>query len=144
MTEPVGLCEPAVSHHTRTSWSRPVSRPESSGAVGVLPSRPAVLQSLAAALAPCRGKELTSGVSPQPDAQGPAVVRPERRKAGAAEVANLWGIDEVSSYLGVPKHSIYGWRKTGYGPPPVKIGKHLKWRPAAVVEWVRQQERPAG
>lgn len=79
-----------------------------------------------------------------PPTPRPAVVRPERRQAGAAEVANLWGIDEVSSYLGVPKHSIYGWRKTGYGPPPVKIGKYLKWRPAAVVEWVRQQERPAG
>lgn len=53
---------------------------------------------------------------------------------------SLWRLDDLASYLGVPKQTIYGWRKTSFGPPPIKVGKHLRWRPAAVAEWVRGRE----
>lgn len=71
------------------------------------------------------------------------------RKQGAAhqntntalnEIANLWCIDEVSCYLAVSKDTIYGWRKTDYGPPAIKVGKHLRWRPEGVVAWAKEQE----
>jgi excisionase family DNA binding protein len=50
-------------------------------------------------------------------------------------VRELWGIDDVARYLNVPKQTIYSWRKTGYGPRAIRVGKHLRWRAAAVVEW---------
>jgi predicted DNA-binding transcriptional regulator AlpA len=53
----------------------------------------------------------------------------------------LWRVDDLATYLGIPKHTIYGWRKTNHGPPAIKVGKHLRWRPAAVIEWARHQER---
>ena len=56
----------------------------------------------------------------------------------------LWCIDDVAEYLGVPVQTIYGWRPKGYGPPPIKVGKHLRWIPATVVAWAKQQERSAG
>jgi predicted DNA-binding transcriptional regulator AlpA len=39
--------------------------------------------------------------------------------------------------------TIYGWRTSGYGPPAIKVGKHLRWRPASVIDWVAKQERSA-
>lgn len=52
----------------------------------------------------------------------------------------LWTIDDLASYLGIPKHTIYGWRTTNYGPPAIKVGKHLRWRPEGVVAWAKKQE----
>ena len=53
---------------------------------------------------------------------------------------DLWTIDDLASYLGIPKHTIYGWRTTNYGPPAIKVGKHLRWRPEGVVAWAKKQE----
>ena len=32
------------------------------------------------------------------------------------EYSELWSIEDVANYLGVPKQTIYSWRHTGYGP----------------------------
>jgi len=75
--------------------------------------------------------------------------RPGRRAAapdqpGTPEpITNLWCIDEVSRYLAISKDTIYGWRKTHYGPPAIKIGKHLRWRPEGVIAWAKERERRA-
>lgn len=47
----------------------------------------------------------------------------------------------MARYLNVPKQTIYSWRKTGYGPRAIRVGKHLRWRAAVVVEWTLEQER---
>lgn len=52
----------------------------------------------------------------------------------------LWSIDELSTYLGVPVQTIYGWRQSNYGPPALRVGKHLRWRPETVDAWVRERE----
>lgn len=64
----------------------------------------------------------------------------QEANAPGAEVANLWGIDEVSRYLAVSKDTIYGWRKSDYGPPAIKVGKHLRWQSERVVAWVEEQQ----
>ena len=56
------------------------------------------------------------------------------------EIANLWSIDEVSRYLAVSKDTIYRWRKSDYGPPAIKVGKHLRWRRERVVAWTEEKE----
>lgn len=53
----------------------------------------------------------------------------------AGEVSELWTIDQVADYLGVPKQTIYGWRTTGYGPQGFRVGKHLRWRATTVLAW---------
>jgi predicted DNA-binding transcriptional regulator AlpA len=57
------------------------------------------------------------------------------------EVGELWSIDQVADYLGVPKQTIYGWRTTGYGPRGFRVGKHLRWRTATVLAWTVDCER---
>lgn len=49
---------------------------------------------------------------------------------------NLWGPKELADYLGVPVQTIYTWRTKSYGPPGRRMGKHLRYRPADVEQWV--------
>jgi DNA-binding transcriptional MerR regulator len=50
-------------------------------------------------------------------------------------VEALWGVEELSEFLGIPVNTIRAWRKTNYGPPARKVGKHLRWDPAQVRAW---------
>jgi hypothetical protein len=43
----------------------------------------------------------------------------------------------VADYLRVPVTTLYAWRKRGYGPPSVRIGRGLKYRWADVVSHVK-------
>ena len=66
--------------------------------------------------------------------------------APANDDERLWSITEVAYYLGVSKDTICGWRKSGYGPPASKVGKHMRWRPVDVTDWIdrlRQTELSA-
>ncbi|WP_329057252.1 helix-turn-helix domain-containing protein [Streptomyces sp. NBC_01453] len=35
--------------------------------------------------------------------------------------------------------TVYAWRRKRIGPPAFRVGKHLRYAPAAVREWVDQQ-----
>ena len=48
----------------------------------------------------------------------------------------LWDINELADYLGVSVKPVRHWRQSGGGPPAARIGKHLRWQPAAVEAWV--------
>jgi excisionase family DNA binding protein len=49
----------------------------------------------------------------------------------------------LADYLNVPLATVYTWRHKGYGPPAAKIGKHVRYRRAAVDAWVSAQESAA-
>ncbi|MCW2813083.1 MAG: hypothetical protein JWN84_538 [Nocardioides sp.] len=82
---------------------------------------------------------------------GPQRVPTTRRSVGSEpkgpqptspmEFSKLWTIEEVASYLGVPKQTIYCWRTSGYGPQGFRVGKHLRWRAATVIAWTLEMER---
>jgi len=55
------------------------------------------------------------------------------------ECARLWGIGDVSRYLGVPVATIYQWRVRGEGPPAMRMGKHLRFEPRRVRAWAAAQ-----
>ncbi len=71
---------------------------------------------------------------------------PRRRSTTAStprlvDAQELWDIDDVATYLGVTKQTIYSWRTSGYGPSGFRVGKHLRWRAATVITWtVRLEE----
>ena len=48
----------------------------------------------------------------------------------------LMGIEEVASYLRVPVATVRKWNHLGTGPRPLKIGRHVRYEPTAVREWV--------
>jgi predicted DNA-binding transcriptional regulator AlpA len=55
----------------------------------------------------------------------------------------LWTAGETAFCLGVPKATLYRWRCLGIGPTAARIGKYLRYDPAEVAAWVRQQRGAA-
>jgi hypothetical protein len=50
----------------------------------------------------------------------------------------LWSVHDVSDYLGVPVATLHYWRHLGEGPRAFKVGRHLRYDPAAVQVWLHR------
>lgn len=50
----------------------------------------------------------------------------------------------LATLLGVPLQTIYAWRTRGEGPPAHKIGRHLRYRPEDVEQWLGSRRAEAG
>lgn len=48
----------------------------------------------------------------------------------------LMSVEDVADYLGVPVNTLYQWRHKGTGPDAFRIGRHLRYDPAVVREWL--------
>lgn len=44
--------------------------------------------------------------------------------------------DDLAALLSIPLETVYQWRKKRTGPPGFRIGKHLRYDPTAVLEWI--------
>jgi excisionase family DNA binding protein len=51
----------------------------------------------------------------------------------------LMTLTELSEMLGVPIHTLYGWRHRSEGPVGYRIGRHVRYRRAAVEAWLETQ-----
>ena len=54
----------------------------------------------------------------------------------------LWNIQDVSAFLGVPVTTLHRWRYLGTGPEAFKVGRHLRYDPAAVRRWLVEDCHP--
>ena len=48
----------------------------------------------------------------------------------------LMSIDQLASYTGNPKNTLYYWRAQGSGPRGMKLGKYVRYRRADVQTWL--------
>jgi excisionase family DNA binding protein len=51
-------------------------------------------------------------------------------------VEPLWTVQEVSVHLGIPVDTLYGWRSRKIGPRAYKVGRHLRYDPVEVRQWM--------
>jgi excisionase family DNA binding protein len=58
---------------------------------------------------------------------------------GKKSIERLMTLPELSEMLGVPIETLYGWRHRGEGPGGYRIGRHVRYRRAAVEEWLETQ-----
>jgi excisionase family DNA binding protein len=58
---------------------------------------------------------------------------------GKKSTERLMTLPELSEMLGVPIETLYGWRHRGEGPVGYRIGRHVRYRRAAVEEWLETQ-----
>jgi len=79
--------------------------------------------------------------APEHEATGARPRRAPRQQRAASEPSELWTIDQVADYLGVPKQTVYCWRTSGYGPTGFRVGKHVRWRASTVIAWTLELER---
>ncbi|WP_432021564.1 helix-turn-helix transcriptional regulator [Streptomyces sp. 1222.5] len=47
--------------------------------------------------------------------------------------------DDIAELFEVPKETVYQWRKKRIGPPGFRVGKHVRYDPAAVRDWVAER-----
>ena len=49
----------------------------------------------------------------------------------------LVSIKEASELLGgVPVKTLYQWRHRGEGPPSIRVGRHVRYRPEQIEAWI--------
>jgi excisionase family DNA binding protein len=56
-----------------------------------------------------------------------------------AEGDRLLDIDELATYIGVPRQTIYRWRMEAKGPRASKLGRHLRYRRQEIDDWILEQ-----
>ncbi|MDI5969500.1 helix-turn-helix domain-containing protein [Streptomyces sp. SL13] len=44
--------------------------------------------------------------------------------------------EDLAALMTVPLETVYAWRKKRTGPAGFRVGKHLRYHPAAVQQWV--------
>ncbi|MFH8368858.1 helix-turn-helix domain-containing protein [Streptomyces sp. NPDC018031] len=47
--------------------------------------------------------------------------------------------DDIAELFGVPLETVYQWRRKRTGPPGFRVGKHLRYDPAAVARWTNDR-----
>lgn len=52
------------------------------------------------------------------------------------ECDRLWTADDVSAFLGVPVTTLHQWRYLGQGPSAFRVGRHLRYDPTRVKQWL--------
>jgi excisionase family DNA binding protein len=53
----------------------------------------------------------------------------------------LWSVDDLASYLGVPRATVYVWSSRRIGPRGVRVGRYLRFRRADVEAWLDEAQR---
>ncbi len=48
----------------------------------------------------------------------------------------LLTVEDVAKLLQVPVATVYRWRQHREGPPAVRVGKYLRYSPAAMQAWL--------
>ncbi|MET8507116.1 helix-turn-helix domain-containing protein [Streptomyces sp. NPDC004787] len=48
--------------------------------------------------------------------------------------------EDIAAMFTVPIETVYHWRKQRTGPPGFRVGRHVRYDPAAVRTWVQHQE----
>lgn len=52
----------------------------------------------------------------------------------------LWTIEDLASYLKVSVKTVRDWRLRGAAPRALKLGRHVRFRPEDVEEWLTMRE----
>ena len=64
---------------------------------------------------------------------------PERWLGPIQGTDRLMTMAEVSDLLCIPISTLYGWRHRGEGAAGYRIGRHVRYRRAAVEAWIETQ-----
>jgi excisionase family DNA binding protein len=47
---------------------------------------------------------------------------------------------QVAEYLQVPVATVHRWRYFGTGPPAIKVGRHLRFEPSDLRDWIDEKK----
>lgn len=52
---------------------------------------------------------------------------------------DLLSAEELAEYLQIPIDTLYAWRYKHYGPPGMRVGRHLRYRFRDIEAWLDGQ-----
>ncbi len=52
---------------------------------------------------------------------------------------NLYSPEQLAERLGVPVATVFRWNYLGTGPLPLHVGRHLRYRPSDVNDWLEER-----
>jgi excisionase family DNA binding protein len=55
------------------------------------------------------------------------------------EPRELWTAEQVANFLGVPVATLYRWRHIGTGPHAYRVGRHLRYDPVKLRQWLDEK-----
>ena len=55
------------------------------------------------------------------------------------EAKRLFRVEDVAEYLGCCRATIYSRVKAGTFPPPMKLGRAIRWRRSDIEDWLDRQ-----
>jgi excisionase family DNA binding protein len=58
-------------------------------------------------------------------------------------VSDVLTAAQAAAYLQVPIETLRRWRSLGTGPRHAKVGRHVRYRQAALDRWLEEREREA-
>jgi len=58
-------------------------------------------------------------------------------------VSDVLTAAQAAAYLQVPEETLRRWRSLGTGPRHAKVGRHVRYRQAALDRWLEEREREA-
>lgn len=53
----------------------------------------------------------------------------------------LWTAHDVAAYLSVPTSTLDYWRLKDLGPQFLRVGRHVRYRPSDVENWLVEHQR---
>lgn len=59
--------------------------------------------------------------------------------SGVRRTERLWSPIEVADFLGIPLATIYALRYKGIGPSGFRVGRHVRYDPQDVHDWLETQ-----
>jgi excisionase family DNA binding protein len=48
---------------------------------------------------------------------------------------------ELARLLDVSRSTVYGWQTRRVGPPAYQVGRHTRYRPSEVMDWLDERRR---
>ncbi|GAA2838462.1 hypothetical protein GCM10010441_73520 [Kitasatospora paracochleata] len=67
------------------------------------------------------------------------LIEPGQPPAALALPQRYLSPEDVAALFGVPLETVYQWRRKRTGPPGFRVGRHLRFDPNAVAQWVADQ-----
>ena len=52
---------------------------------------------------------------------------------------HLYSPEQLAQRLGIPVATLYRWNYLGTGPLPLRVGRHVRYRPNDVNDWLEER-----
>jgi excisionase family DNA binding protein len=64
----------------------------------------------------------------------------DQKRTPPFDSGTLLSTDELAERLGLVRDTLYHWRVRGEGPPAIRVGGRVRYRPSDIEVWLKSRE----